>query len=115
MAHVTRSDQDKLINSILDNKDTYILVQDIELPKGIYESTAKNGWMDNWIKFEEFLYTGIPQFKIFTKGNGKLPFYSFSSLPGVTCPGAGDCLKFCYSFRSWRYPAAFFRQIQNTI
>ena len=115
MPHVTRSDQDKLINSILDNKDTYILVQDIELPKGIYESTAKNGWMDNWIKFEEFLYTGIPQFKIFTKGNGKLPFYSFSSLPGVTCPGAGDCLKFCYSFRSWRYPAAFFRQIQNTI
>ena len=115
MAHVTRSDQDKLINSILDNKDTYILVQDIELPKGIYESTAKNGWMDNWIKFEEFLYTGIPQFTIFTKGNGKLPFYSFSSLPGVTCPGAGDCLKFCYSFRSWRYPAAFFRQIQNTI
>ena len=115
MPHVTRSDQDKLINSILDNKDTYILVQDIELPKGIYESTAKNGWMDNWIKFEEFLYTGIPQFKIFTKGNGKLPFYSFSSLPGVTCPGAGDCLKFCYSFRRWRYPAAFFRQIQNTI
>ncbi len=115
MPHVTRSDQDKLINSILDNKDTYILVQDIELPKGIYESTAKNGWMDNWIKFEEFLYTGIPQFKIFTKGNGKLPFYSFSSLPGVTCPGAGDCLKFCYSFKSWRYPAAFFRQIQNTI
>ena len=115
MPHVTRSDQDKLINSILDNKDTYILVQDIELPKGIYESTAKNGWMDNWIKFEEFLYTGIPQFTIFTKGNGKLPFYSFSSLPGVTCPGAGDCLKFCYSFRSWRYPAAFFRQIQNTI
>ena len=115
MPHVTRSDQDKLINSILDNKDTYILVQDIELPKGIYESTAKNGWMDNWIKFEEFFYTGIPQFTIFTKGNGKLPFYSFSSLPGVTCPGAGDCLKFCYSFRSWRYPAAFFRQIQNTI
>jgi hypothetical protein len=46
-------------------------------------------------------------------GNSKLPFYAFSSLPGVTCPGAGDCLKFCYSFRAWRYPDAFARQIQN--
>ena len=36
-------------------------------------------------------------------GNSKLPFAAFSSLPGVTCPGAGDCLKWCYSFRSWRY------------
>ena len=46
MPHVTRSDQDKLINSILDHVNTG---QDIELPKGIYESTAKNGWMDNWM------------------------------------------------------------------
>ncbi len=122
MPHVTRSDQDKLINSILNHVKLYSTDKEpdffyppIDLPDGIYESTAKNGWSDNWIKFEEFLYTGIPQYTIFTKGNGKLPFYSFSSLPGVTCPGAGDCLKFCYSFKSWRYPAAFFRQIQNTI
>ena len=109
MPHVTRSDQDKLINSILDYVNTG---QDIELPNGFNTS---NAWNTNWLKLKYFLDTGIPQYTIFTKGNGKLPFYSFSSLPGVTCPGAGECLKFCYSFRSWRYPAAFFRQIQNTI
>ena len=109
MPHVTRSDQDKLINSILDHVNTG---QDIELPNGFNTS---NAWNTNWLKLKYFLDTGIPQYTIFTQGNGKLPFYSFSSLPGVTCPGAGECLKFCYSFRSWRYPAAFFRQIQNTI
>jgi hypothetical protein len=55
-------------------------------------------------------------FSVFAEtGNVKLPFVSFSTLPGFSCPGAGDCLKFCYSYRAWRYPAAFFRQLQNTI
>ena len=54
-------------------------------------------------------------FKVFARGNGKLPFYAFSALPEFTCPGAGDCLDWCYSFRAWRYPAAFFRQLQNTL
>lgn len=52
---------------------------------------------------------------ILAQGNGKLPFLSFSALPGVTCPGAGDCLNWCYSFKAWRYPAAFARQAQNTV
>lgn len=64
---------------------------------------------------------------VFAKGNGKLPFFAFSSLPGVDCPGAGSCLYrdgnvssgpitgFCYSFRSWRYPAAFMRQLINSL
>lgn len=57
-----------------------------------------------------------PYFKIFvTDGNKKLPFVTFSTLPGVTCPGAGDCLKWCYSFKAWTYPGAFFRQVQNTL
>jgi hypothetical protein len=47
-------------------------------------------------------------------GNSKLPFVAFSTLPGVTCPGAGACLQWCYSFRAWRYPDAFARQCQNT-
>lgn len=72
----------------------------------------------NWLK-----YGGKLPFSVFTVGNEKLPFLSFSSLPGVTCPGAGDCLVnpisgkrgYCYSFKSWRYPSAFFRQVQNTI
>jgi hypothetical protein len=54
-------------------------------------------------------------FSILGKGNAKLPFFTFSTLPGVTCPGAGDCLDWCYSFKSWRYPAAFARQAQNTV
>ena len=55
-------------------------------------------------------------FSIFAEtGNVKLPFVSFSTLPGFSCPGAGECLKFCYSYRAWRYPAGFLRQLQNTI
>ena len=56
-----------------------------------------------------------PAYSIFSKGNGKLPFWSFSALPGVTCPGAGECLEFCYSFTAWRFPYAFARQLQNTL
>lgn len=72
------------------------------------------GWVQNFAKLRSVLHNGIPQYSIFTEGNSKLPFYSFSALPGVTCPGAGACLDFCYSFRAWRYPAAFMRQVQNT-
>jgi len=54
-------------------------------------------------------------FEIFKEGNKKLSFLSFSTLSTATCPGAGPCLTYCYSYRAWRYPAAFCRQIQNTI
>lgn len=80
-----------------------------------HDSSIKNGWYDNLIKLAIGLQTGKPAFSIFAKGNMKLPFYSFSELPGFTCPGAGDCLSFCYSYRAWRYPAAFCRQLQNTL
>ena len=74
--------------------------------------------------------TGAVPFSIFAaKGNKKLPFFAWSSLPGFDCPGAGACLfgdraetkdkshwkGWCYSFRAWRYPAAFFRQLQNSM
>ena len=54
------------------------------------------------------------------QGNTKLPFAAFSALPGRiadggTCDSAGECLGWCYSYRAWRYPAAFFRQVQNTL
>ena len=55
------------------------------------------------------------EFEVFTIGNSKLPFLSYSALPGVTCPGAGSCLKWCYSFKAWRYASPFYRQLQNTI
>lgn len=73
------------------------------------------GWKQNFDKLSIVLNTGVPQYSVFTIGNSKLPFISFSVLPGVTCPGAGECLQFCYSFRAWRYPAAFMRQCQNTL
>ena len=72
----------------------------------------------DWAKmvplWEEFQRTGEAQWSVWAKdGNSKLPFVAFSSLPAATCPGAGDCLDFCYSFRAWRYPNSFFRQVQN--
>lgn len=78
-------------------------------------SFTGKGWLANFAKLRKVLDTLEPQYTIFAKGNSKLPFLSFSTLPGVTCPGAGDCLDFCYSFRAWRYPAAFMRQCQNAI
>lgn len=76
--------------------------------------TGKKGWQSNFIKLESVITTMTPAYNVFMlNGNSKLPFVSFSSLPGVTCPGAGACLDFCYSFRAWRYPASFMRQAQN--
>lgn len=76
----------------------------------------KPGWIKELVKLKAFLSTGDVQFSVFIKdGNIKQPFLSFSGLPGTGfCPGSGDCVNFCYSFRAWRYPAAFCRQVQNT-
>ena len=75
---------------------------------------ATIGWQNNFAKLADIFASKRPLYSIFALGgNSKLPFVSFSSLPGVTCPGAGDCINFCYSFRAWRYPAAFARMVQN--
>jgi len=76
---------------------------------------ADSKWLDVWRKWELFLDNPtVPQWPIFgMDGNGKLPFITFSAIPGIPCVGAGPCLKFCYSFKSWRYPDAFFKQLQN--
>lgn len=58
---------------------------------------------------------GRPPLTIFGKGNSKLPYWTFSALPVFTCPGAGACAQWCYSFTAWRYPAPFFCQLQNTL
>ncbi len=72
------------------------------------------GWQTNFAKLANVFANHAPEFSIFALGgNSKLPFVSFSTLPGVTCPGAGDCINFCYSYRAWRYPAAFARMVQN--
>jgi hypothetical protein len=72
------------------------------------------GWQLNFAKLADLFADSKPRYSIFALGgNSKLPFVSFSTLPGVTCPGAGDCITFCYSYRAWRYPAAFARMVQN--
>ena len=74
---------------------------------------ASKGWQAAMTKFATVIFDNAVPFTILAEGNGKLPFFAFSTLPGVTCPGAGECLAFCYSFKAWRYPSAFFRQAQN--
>lgn len=59
--------------------------------------------------------TKRPPLQVIKKdGNKKVPFFLWSVLPIFMCPGAGACAKVCYSLKAWRYPAAYFRQIQNT-
>lgn len=82
-----------------------------------FPSDRKGTWGWNGAKLIPFLQdtsTPVP-YSIFSEGNSKLPFFSFSNLPLVNCPGKGECAKWCYSLKAWRYPPAFFRQIQNTI
>lgn len=72
------------------------------------------GWQQSFDKLSRVFATGKPMLTVIkADGNSKLPFYAFSTLPGVTCPGAGECLKFCYSFRAWRFTNAWARQVQN--
>lgn len=79
------------------------------------ENTGKS-WREYFAKLLAWIEGGKPAARIFNlEGNTKLPFAAFSTLPIVTCPGAGDCVNWCYSLRAWRYPAAFIRQAQNTI
>lgn len=75
----------------------------------------RSAWYRSFGKLSQAFRAGEPRFRVFTKGNAKLPYWSFSALPEFTCPGAGACLGYCYSFRAWRYPAAFCRQAQNTL
>lgn len=97
-----------------------------EIIKEVAASMAINGreyhsnsWTAHSLNFVRSVLSKDPKayFNIFQEGNSKLPFLSYSTLPGVNCPGAGACLSegYCYSFKAWRYPAAYFRQLQNTI
>ena len=70
-------------------------------------------------KLAEWISSGMGgklPFTVFkVDGNSKLPFVAFSSLPFADCPGKGECQKWCYSLKAWRYPAAFCRQVQNSL
>lgn len=108
------------VNNKLDELKADIMravVKDIELNGREYHP---NSWTAHALNFVRSTLKQQPEayFNIFNEGgNSKLPFLSYSTLPGVNCPGAGACLSegYCYSFKAWRYPAAYFRQLQNTI
>jgi hypothetical protein len=93
----------------------------IEALRGIVNDgdvSVVNSWSYHAKRLADWLggdMAGAAPFAIFRKGNSKLPFYAFSALPLVSCPGMGACAKFCYSLRAWRYPAAFLRQLQNLL
>ena len=73
------------------------------------------GWGSMMRMLAAGLEAGTAPFAIFTDGNMKLSFTSFSALPIVTCPGAGECAEWCYSKKAWRTPNGFLRQVQNTL
>jgi hypothetical protein len=73
------------------------------------------GWKAAARRFLEFWDSGVPRYRVFVLGNRKLPYWAFSALPFLTCPGMGQCREVCYSVKAWRCPDAFFRQLQNTI
>ena len=81
------------------------------------ESWTGSQWEIEYRKFKVFMETGVPQWTIFTGGNQKLgnAIIGWSTFPLLTCPGAGDCAEWCYSFKAHRHVSAFFRQLQNTI
>jgi len=81
------------------------------------DTTRRGTWAYYANKTLQYLDNKAPCFGAIwqLRGNNKLPFAFFSALPQVSCPGAGDCLDYCYSFKSWRYPTAYFRQLINTL
>jgi hypothetical protein len=83
--------------------------------RGVSDRSAKMTWAYLFHRAGLKLIAGKPMSKAFHRGNTKLNYTNWSTLPGFTCPGAGACLEFCYSFKAWRYPAAFLRQLSGTL
>jgi hypothetical protein len=87
------------------------VISAINIARPIFTGKA---WQEFFSRLENLIISGTVSHSIFIiDGNSKLPFVAFSSLPLVTCPGAGECAQWCYSLRAWRYPAAFIRQCSN--
>ena len=107
---ITRRTQGRVIDLLLSG--------DVEKAENILKRAGGDWWRfgKRLCAFVRDMESEPPPFKIINQvGNIKLPFAEFSTLPGYTCPGAGECLTYCYSYKAWRYPAAFFRQLQHTL
>ena len=92
--------------------------QDVPSILAEFSAGASGDWRKYGLRLANFAdadYQGKLPYQVIVKGNSKLPFYAFSALPLVSCPGAGACAKWCYSLKAWRTPGAYYRQLQNTL
>jgi hypothetical protein len=108
-----RSNLSVIVSAVSDNNLSTVLV---ELDRIV--ATESGNWKLYANRLAAYIRAnlqGKPAHSIFTIGNDKLPFLAFSALALASCPGSGTCRSFCYSLRAWRYPAAFFRQVQNSL
>ena len=117
---MNRKQLQPIVTAVRDHADEPAIVS-AAIWEAVKDDSVKPGWRLNMMKlalFCDLLAKGDaqPSFTVFAEGNSKLPFLSFSAMPGFGfCPGSGDCRDWCYSFSAWRYPAAFCRQVQNTV
>ena len=117
---MNRKQLQPIVTAVRDHADEPAIVS-AAIWEALRDDSVKPGWRLNMMKlalFCDLLANGDaqPSFAVFAEGNSKLPFLSFSAMPGFGfCPGSGDCRDWCYSFSAWRYPAAFCRQAQNTL
>lgn len=110
--------------AIFSRQDVFHLIDQLHAAKSMIEAVivlratrdtlpAGGGWRTSFDRLIDGLLYNGPGFKIFTKGNSKLPFWSFSSLAIASCPGAGECVEWCYSLKAWAHPPGLCRQVQN--
>ena len=113
MATVNRTQQSAMAQAASKGRNALIS----ELDTQLVTMPNKSDWYKFGTKLSDYLKGNADKvpFTIFAKGNGKLPFFSFSAVPVFTCPGMGACESFCYSFKSWRYPCALYRQLLLTV
>jgi len=78
-------------------------------------AVSNGSWQDVIGKLLDVVSKPYAAFSIFTRGNGKLPFYCFSSMAILDCAGYGECGKWCYSKTAWRQPNAWGRQVSNSM
>lgn len=79
--------------------------------------SGSGGWSQYMRELAAAFRVGKPRFRVFGHENRKLPgdFFTWSTLPVYTCPGAGECKDWCYSLTAWHTPGGLLRQVQNTI
>ena len=114
----------ELINSN-DNKQALILLDKlIEFKSHATTKDSHQSWFTLLNRFKAFYVDHINgniksveniPFNVFKHGNGKHPFINYSTIPVTNCPGAGNCVNYCYSKNSMRFPLAVCSWLQNQI